>query len=255
MPPDLKTAVRSGTLTMVDCEFAGYFIAHCHLHDILTAQGQEVAGMSAHYLSDNSPTVGIVNRQASRALSPMPAMTLRRLARLQRRNRSGPQTIQHWPGELNTMADIPSRSYEQGYPAGKDASFLAHFSHTFHLPLQLKSWKLVQPRTEICSDAFSLLRRQETPKAPLPEGSGAGGANSQRPSTNIRISPVTKEPPAIWNEATCSWPLLLPCGKACTVAESPLPGRQSRERFEYVDRCWQAADLRTLGKEILIRTP
>ena len=33
MPPDLNRAVQDGTLAMVDCEFTGYFIANCMLHD------------------------------------------------------------------------------------------------------------------------------------------------------------------------------------------------------------------------------
>ena len=80
MPPDLKQAVIDGLLTMVDCKFAGYFIGDCHLFDMVEAAGEPVEGMSSHFYSDNSPSVGIVNQQSSQAKSPMPARTLRWLA-------------------------------------------------------------------------------------------------------------------------------------------------------------------------------
>ena len=156
MPPDLTRAVQDGSLTMVDCEFAGYFIANCMLHD-MAGQGGTLAGMNSHFPSDNSPTVGIMRRQASRAQSCMPSRTLRWLARRQRHFRTGPQTVQHWPGEKNTMADFPSRSYEEGFGAQADHRFFEEFTNRYPLPPQLKSWRLVQPRIEICSAAFLLL--------------------------------------------------------------------------------------------------
>ena len=250
MPPDLHAAVQEGTLTMVDCEFAGYFIANCMLHDELEAMGQALAGMNSHFLSDNSPTVGIVNRQASRAKSSMPSRTLRWMARRQRHYRTGPQTIEHWPGEQNTMADFPSRSYEQGFSADEDERFLQEFTNRYPLPLQLKSWRLVRPRTEICSAAFLLLRKiKESTHRPTGRN-GDSGAALPPALANTLTSQTYKPSISTWNEATCVWPLLLPCGRECSLATSPLLGRRLRERFEYVDRCWQTEDLQILGKEI-----
>ena len=125
MPRDLEEAVVGGTLTMVDCEFIGYFIGNTMLQELLAEAGEPLAGMNSHFFSDNSPTVGIVNRQAARAKSPTPARTLRWLAMRQRFYRCGPQTLQHWPGEQNAMADIPSRSFSAGFPPDQNEAFLA----------------------------------------------------------------------------------------------------------------------------------
>ena len=83
IPPDLKRAVVEGQLMMVDCEFAGFFMGNCHLHDLVEAVGAKLAGMCSHFFSDNSPTVAIVERQATSAKSPMPARALRWMVRRQ----------------------------------------------------------------------------------------------------------------------------------------------------------------------------
>ena len=83
MPPNLKRAVIEGWLTMVDCKFAGFFIGNCHLPNLVEAVGAKLAGMCSHFFSDNSPTVAIVERQATSAKSPMPARALRWMVRRQ----------------------------------------------------------------------------------------------------------------------------------------------------------------------------
>ena len=250
MPIDLKTAVREGRLTMVDCELVGYFISNCHLHDLLLAEGKPTAGMSSHTFSDNSGAVGITTKQASRASSPTPARALRWLATRQRFFRSGAQSVQHWPGELNTMADIPSRSYDHGFPKESDDKFLHAFSQQFPLPTQLGSWRLLQPSPEICSAAFTLLRKIRGPDARIPLGPGEIGVNLPESLASTLTSKTYSEPPTVWNESTCSWPLLLPCGKACSVTESPLVGRLSRARFERAPKSSTIEDLQTHGNAI-----
>ena len=250
MPKDLEDAVTEGSLTMVDCEFIGYFIGNCILHDLIAEAGEPLAGMNSHFLSDNSPTVGIVTRQASRAKSPTPARTLRWLALRQRHYRTGPQTIQHWPGEQNAMADIPSRSYSKGFPEGSDDEFLAHFSSLFPLPTQLGSWRLAAPRAEICSAAFSLLRKIKEPRLAHPNWPGGDGLTLPAVLAKTLTWESSKDPSTSWNESTCAWPLLLPCGKACSIMESPLQGRPLRERYATAGRSWQTEDLRTLARAI-----
>ena len=164
--------------------------------------------------------------------------------------RAGPQTMQHWAGEFNTMADIPSRSYDKGFPGNADDEFLEYFSNTFPLPLQLKSWRLVQPRAEICSAAFSLLRKIKDEPRDRTTSFGDFGASLPKVLTSTLTSPTSREPTSTWNERTCSWPLLLPCGKVCPTAKSPFPERRLRERFASVGESWQIEDLRTLGERI-----
>ncbi len=249
MPSQLRRRVEEGSLTMVDCEFAAYFIGNCLLHDELLAAGGRVAGMNSHFYSDNSPTVGIVGRQATRAQSPMPARTLRWMARRQRFYRTGPQTVQHWAGEQNTMADFPSRSYDAGYGPDGDERFLAEFSRRSPLPLQLGRWRFVRPKEEVISAAFGLLRREEVPRLPT-ASNGSVGAGSRPPWARTLTSQTYKGTPNTWNEHSCSWPLLLPCGKVIPTAASPLQGRQSRERFVRAPGSWEIGDLRTLADSI-----
>lgn len=254
LPADLSKAVTEGTLTMVDCEFAGYFIWSCLLTDLLKEEGLLVAGMNSHCMSDNSPTVGIVNRQATRALSPMPSRALRWLAYRQRFMRLGPQSIEHVAGETNTMADFPSRCYEQGYTSGakEDERFLQEFTNRYPLPPQLKSWRLVRPRPEICSAAYLLLRKIKDGVSRVPGPNGEPGVDLPAALASTLTYQASKGAAGTWNEATCSWPLLRPCGKACSTSDLPL-ARKLRERFESVDRYWQAEDLRTLGDQIRAR--
>ena len=246
MPPDLEQAVTDGTVTMVDCEFVAFLIHQCLAQQLAEQEWGWIAGMTSHTYSDNSPTVGIIRRGASRATSPTPANILKLLALRQRILRHGPQDLQHWPGEQNTMADFPSRSFKS--PAlASDQDFLTTFTNTFPLPLQLGSWRIVRPSNALSSVAFSLLR-----KIPgicnLQNGkSGATGLPSPPALANTLTSLTIRETPTTWNASTCSWPLLLPCGKAVSTAASPLPVRPSRERYASVDRCWHLGDLQTLA--------
>ena len=252
MPKDLREAVANGTLTMVDCEFVGYFIHNCMLHDMAEVALGTTAGMTSHTYSDNSPSVAILQRGASRAKSPTPARVLRWLAILQRIYRNGPQDIQHWEGKTNLMADFPSRSFAS---FATDAAFMEEFSRRFPLPPQLRCWTLVRPRTEICSAAFCLLR-QIRDSTFLPAGQN-GDVGLPLPAVlgSIPTSLNTRDPPSTWNASTCSWPLLLPCGRVIPTAESPLLQRRSREPFVSADKPWQVEDLRTLAKELRVSLP
>ena len=253
MPLDLEQAVSQGLLTMVDCEHVAYFIHLCLSHDLVEREWGWIAGMTSHTYSDNAPTVGIQRRGASRASSPTPAVILKWLALRQRILRHGPQDLQHWPGEQNTMADLPSRSFHN--PAWEtDAAFLLEFANRFPLPPQLGSWRIVRPNSAISSAAFSLLRKiRDTTLLPR-DKSGDTGLPLPRALANTLTSLNTRDPPTTWNASTCSWPLLLPCGKVVSTAESPLPVRLSRERYATVDRCWQPEDMRILAATYKVST-
>ena len=86
----------------------------------------------------------------------MLAATLLMMALKQRWTRRGPQDIEHCQGIINTMADIPSRSYKE-LPGMSDEDFLAHFANKFPLPPQLKSWTFARPSDEVFSVACLLL--------------------------------------------------------------------------------------------------
>jgi hypothetical protein len=71
----------------------------------------------------------------------------------------GPADCTHWPGKENLMVDVPTQSFEEGFPEGSDEKFLAYFAHRFPLPPsfphtsngQPDSWQLVTPPSGIVS--------------------------------------------------------------------------------------------------------
>ena len=255
-PADIVRAVQEGRLTMVDCEYAAYFIQECLLDFLLLG---EVAGMFSFVWSDNSPTVGIVQRQASRAQSPMPQMTLLWLALRQRLTRRGPQDIEHWFGEGNKMADFPSRSFEEQFVRQgmlDDAKFLVEFSHHFPLPepfqSQRISWQSVQPPSAVVSAAISLLRGQSKLSTLEITRTGESGVSLPPIMANTLYSLRGKTTISNWNDSGCSWPLLLPCGTENTaLLTSRYAARQSRRRYEKSPQSWNSTTLSTLTDRIL----
>lgn len=248
-PQDIQRAVRQGTLTMVDCEFAAYFIGECMLDDLY--QGP-VAGLSSFAITDNSPTEGIVLRQASRASSTMPSACLRWLALRQRWTKRGPQDIKHWAGEKNLMADIPSRSFTAGFPTGEEDTFLTFFRQRFPLPSQLGSWTFAHPRTAIISAAISLLRKELTQPVLATTTLGSYGVGLPQKLAMTLSSPVsrTTRGPTTWGESTCSWPLLLPCGTVSSTMGTILQARRSRSSYSRSPKSWSTTELETLEKAI-----
>jgi hypothetical protein len=246
-PADISDAVRNGTLTMGDCEAAAVFIAECMLEELL--QGN-TAGLSTHLGSDNKNAVGWYNRRASRAASHAPERMLRWLALMQRWTRRGPQDVSHYPGETNRMADFASRSFEEGYPVPNHAGFHREFSNRHALPPQLGSWTLVHPKPEIVSAAFLLLRGQTDLTIHPETNIGDSGLGLPTMLANILFSTTSKDPPSTWNDATCSWPLLAPCGTASMTTDAELRARKSRKRYAGARSAWSYGDLLTLANRI-----
>jgi hypothetical protein len=145
---------------MADCESGAYFVQECLLDHLLNGQ---VARVSTHNFSDNTPTVRWITHHTSRGESPFTEEMLHCLGIRQLITRRGPADCTHWPGKENVMGDIPSRSFEEGFPKGTDDKFLAHFTNCFPLPTpfmpnsQPGSWKLVTPPSRIISAVISLL--------------------------------------------------------------------------------------------------
>ena len=248
-PPDITRAVREGRLTMVDCEYAGYFIQECMLEDVSDIP---TAGISSFVWTDNSPTSHIVQRQATRATSPMPETTLRWMALRQRWTRRGPQDIEHYEGAENKMADFASRSFEEGYPSADDDAFFEEFTHRFPLPPQLRYWVFARPRAEIFSAAISLLRNQIDNQ--MQQWTVTGGFGVALPKTlaatfSSALSRPTA-PPTHWGERLCSWPLLLPSGVVSTTMATFLRERRSRTYYSESPNAWCAKEFTTLANRI-----
>lgn len=246
-PADIDQAVRDDELTMADCESAANFIGECLLDDILCGG---VAGLSSFLWSDNTPTVGRIQKQASKGKSHMAEDMLLLMALRQRISRRGPQDCLHWKGTENDLGDIPSRSFEEGFPDHADAAFLAHFAHKFPLPPQLGSWRLVRPRAAITSVACSLLRGTLGMTSQPTTLTGARGASSPMSTASTLTSSSGKDQIDHWNDITCSFPLLDPSGRVNTTVDGRLRQRRSRKHYENAPRSWSPQDLRTLARQI-----
>jgi hypothetical protein len=252
-PVDIANEVRkeSGTISNSDVEAAAVFIGECLLDDEL---GGETAGVSSHLGSDNKATEGWYTRKASRASHKAPERFLRWLAMRQRWTRRGPQDVSYYEGARNLLGDFPSRSYEKGFPRGADAAFLHEFSHRHPLPPQLGCWRLVHPRAALVFAVCSLLRGKiDSPIHPA-TATGKNGVGLPVMLANTLSSLNCKEPTSTWNEATCSWPLLAPCGKVTTTTDAELRRRKSRIRFHGVPSAWSHGDLLTLGDHMQANT-
>ena len=254
-PADIEQAVRDGTLTMADCESAAYFIQECLLDHLLDGQ---VAGVSSFNWSDNTPTVGRITRRTSGGESHMAEDMLYTLAMRQIYTRRGPSDCNHWPGIENLMGDVPSRSYEAGFPEGSDTAFLESFSNQFPLPenfpritpTQQSSWRIVTPPNGIVFAAISLLRG--TPDTSMDPTATIGGFGCAMPRLAIKTLSSTNSEATItsWNEANCSWPLLEPSGKVSSTVADHLRDRASRRRYEKSPNSWSLRELEILGEQL-----
>jgi hypothetical protein len=250
-PPDIERETRRqhGTVSNSDGEAAAVFTQELSLE---AWTDRDTRGVSTHIGSDNSPTVGWNTRMASRASHTAPETMILWQALRQRFTRRGPTDVEHIPGKTNALGDFPSRSFEQGFPDGPqgDAAFLIEFSRRHPLPPQLGSWQLVHPPTAVISAAFSILRNEDTGPV-LPETYiGKSGVGLPRTLAKTLSSTTSKAPPATWNEATCSWPLLGASGTVSYTKATELQQRRSRRPFANAPGSWSLEDLKTLADAI-----
>ncbi len=192
----------------------------------------------------------------SRAMEPgksLSARMLRWLAVMQRFTRRGPRDVTHYPGAQNLMGDFPSRSYKEGFPSGsaaKEQAFLMEFSNRFPLPTQLESWRVVRPKRSVISAAISLLRGTLDTKTHPEIATGDDGVPLPMSLANTLYSLDSRETSSSWNESTCSWPLLAPCGTVNTSMADQLRARKSRLRFAKCRSSWSTGSLRTFAERI-----
>ena len=188
---------------------------------------------------------------ASRASHKTPERFLKLQALRQRFTRRGPTDVEHISGVSNRLGDFPSRSFEEGFPADNDDDFLREFSHRFPLAPQLGSWRLLKPPDSVISLAMSLLRGHYDTQICPATVIGKSGVGLPVILANTLSSTTSKEPAKVWNEATCSWPLLSPSGKVSSSKINELQARRSRQPFVNAHGSWSLEDLQTLGVQIL----
>jgi hypothetical protein len=114
-----------GRLSMADCKSGAYFVQECLLDHLLNGDG---AGVSTHNFSDNTPTVGWINRHTSGRI-PLHRGDATLPRHMEAHHRERPGRFHPLAGQGNLMGNIPSRSFEEGFPKGMDDQFLAHFTY------------------------------------------------------------------------------------------------------------------------------
>ncbi|KAL7525054.1 hypothetical protein ACHAWF_002174, partial [Thalassiosira exigua] len=141
-PPEVVTRLVTednpeGDITNSDLEMAAEVLGWLVLEGCVPVLRWKHVGV----WSDNTPTVAWTTRWASRR-SAAANRLLRILAIRHREKRASPLVARHLAGELNTLGDIPSRSF--GYKAEwhfvEDDAFLTFFNQKFPLPLK-NSWQ------------------------------------------------------------------------------------------------------------------
>jgi hypothetical protein len=123
----------------------------------------------------------------------------------------GPADCSHWPGESDLMGDVPSRSFEEGFPVNHDEEFFI-FTHLFPLPHhfphtgpgQPTCWRHVTTLSRVTSAVISLLRKVPDMSPDPTVVIGGSGCNIPHLVTKTLTSYTCKERPAVWNEASCS---------------------------------------------------
>jgi hypothetical protein len=250
-PPDIEheTRQKHGTISNSDGEAAAVFLQELSLEHWT---GCDTRGISTHWGSDNSPTVGWNNRGASRASHRAPETMIWWQALRQRFTRRGPTDVEHVPGKSNRLGDFPSRSFEEGFPDGAagDEKFLLEFSRRHPLPPQLGSWRLVHPPTEAVLAAYSILRNEDNTQTCPKTFIGRSGVGLPHMLARTLTYTTSKEPAITWNEATCSWPLLGASGTVSYTKAKELQQRRSRQPFANAPGSWSPESLLTLGDTI-----
>jgi hypothetical protein len=225
-------------------------VQECLLDHLLKGQ---VAGVSTHNFLDNTPMVGRITCHTSRGESPFTEEMLHCLGIWQLITGRGPADCTHWPGKENLMGNIPSRSFQEGFPKGMDDQFLAHFTSRFPLPTpsmpnsQPGSWKLVIPPSGRIAAVISLLQKAPDMSKDPAATIGNSGYAIPRLITRTLASSTYKENPTAWSKSSCSWPLLDPSDKVNSTVADLLLLWSSRLCYKKSPGSWTVGGLATLG--------
>jgi len=139
-PKEIKDLYQEGKITTSDLEMAGLLLLWLVMESVCgTLREKQVV-----LFSDNSPTVGWVQRLATRG-SMVSAHLIRALALRLTLNGTCPITPLHIAGEENSMMDIPSRSFgsKQKWYCKENITLLTLFNNLFSIPSQ-NSWTVFQ---------------------------------------------------------------------------------------------------------------
>ena len=139
-PKEIKDLYQEGKITNSDLEMAGLLLLWLVMESVCeTLREKQVA-----LFSDNSPTVGWVQRLATCG-SMVSAHLIRALALRLKLNGTCPISPLHIVGEENSMMDIPSGSFgsKQKWYCKDNTTLLTLFNNLFPIPSQ-NSWTVFQ---------------------------------------------------------------------------------------------------------------
>ena len=114
---------------------------------IILMEAPDVKHKTLGTLCDNSPTVGWIDRMASRSKFPTAGRFLRGLTYMLHSCHTGQVIMVQIPGEENVMADVasrPAKALAMFAPSKShlsDEDFRSYFDIAFHLPNE-QEWKL-----------------------------------------------------------------------------------------------------------------
>ena len=142
---------KEGTISINDLELAGVLLAWMILEK-LTSNNLKHAHVGI--FCDNISSVEWATKQCT-TTSVIAGHLLRVLALRQAIQKASPLHTIHIKGELNKMADIASRSFNDDRFTTTNKSFLSCFNNIFKL--QKNSWKEFKPNTKMTSNVTSSL--------------------------------------------------------------------------------------------------
>ena len=230
----------NGWITMNDFELIGYIFEWLILEYVVPCLIFKHIGINC----DNSSTVSWTQKYTS-TKSLVAARLLRVLSLRMHRRRTSPLTSYHVEGDLNTMADVASRSFRDDSMFAKSKLSLSdYFNSKFPLP-QSASWKELTLPPELVSRVISCARSStfnlgQLLRLPgIDKNTGPTGAHSYRNA--IKTTPSYKLRPNL-NSPSLSLPLLNGSGQATTakelrlkLTESPMLWRPSARPSNWQD--------------------
>jgi hypothetical protein len=166
-PPDIASDVVSlenptGTITNSDLELAAEVFAV----GIIMDRAATIKHVALGTLSDNTPTVGWIDRMASKSKSAVSGRLLRGLSYMLFWHHAGRLTTVHVEGPENVMADIASRPakaqalFSGSAPTLSDNDFCSSFDLAFPLPNE-QVWQLAKVPAWLKSNVFETLRGKQ----------------------------------------------------------------------------------------------
>jgi len=156
---DMWTAENpEGHITNSDLEMAGLLMLWLCMEEVCSLSSADHVGL----FSDNSPTVHLVQRMASKS-SEVAGDLLYALAMRMKLKGTSSLTPLHIAGTENAMTDIPSRSFgsEPEWHCETDEQYLDLFNSKCPLPNQA-SWSVFCPSFNISMNVISVLRMKDT---------------------------------------------------------------------------------------------